>query len=84
MAATKADISGWLAKGHDLGASHMIVVCDTFDWDDYPVYVYPNEDPREVASRYDGENMQKIMEVYNYRLSLQEQLSENRAVHYSP
>lgn len=36
---TRQQISGWYEVGLDLEASHMLVVTDTFDYDDYPVYV---------------------------------------------
>ena len=34
MAATRSDISQWFDRGKKLGATHMLVVCDTLDWDD--------------------------------------------------
>jgi len=42
----------------------LIVVCDQFDWEDYPVYVTATEDVNEKRKLYNGANMQKIMEVY--------------------
>lgn len=43
----------------------MIVVCDTFDWEDYPRhYVMPTEDVHKKFASYNGSNMQKVMEVY--------------------
>lgn len=51
MAATRNDIAGWLREARAQGATHMIVVCDTFDWDDFPVFVMPDEDVREVEAR---------------------------------
>jgi hypothetical protein len=43
----------------------MIVVCDTFDWEDFPSYVMPYEDVVQMAQQRHGTNMQKVMEVYN-------------------
>ena len=51
MAATRNDIKRWLAEARAQGATHMIVVCDTYDWEDFPVYVRPEEDVREVEKR---------------------------------
>ena len=82
MAASQGDIRGWIARARSEGATHMIVVCDSFDHDDYPVLVKPGEDAREVASRYDGKNMQCIMEVYSMALDTEGQLQERRAFHY--
>ncbi len=45
-------------------ASHIIVVCDTFDYEDYVTYVLPGQTVEEVCSNYTWENMQKIMGIY--------------------
>jgi len=63
MAATREDIDAWKKHAKEIGATHIISVCDTFDWDDYPVYVMPTEDLSERKKKYDGINMQKINEV---------------------
>lgn len=39
MATTQAMIGSWFDQGVNQGATHMIVVVDTFDHDDYPVFV---------------------------------------------
>jgi len=62
--------------------THMLVVCDDFDYQDYPVYVTRAENVREVYNKYDGKNMQRVIEVYSYNHGLEEQLNEERAVHY--
>jgi hypothetical protein len=43
MATSKSDIEELLADGQQKGASHLIVVCDQFEYADYPVYVMPHE-----------------------------------------
>ena len=75
MAATPDDIKHWIQGAQKSGATHLIVVCDTWDWDDYPVYVTAEEDVYEKISEHDGKNMQKIMEVYNLALDIDEQLA---------
>lgn len=75
------DISAWFDEGVASGATHLIVVCDTFDWEDYPVYVKKGEHVREVEARYRG-NMQQVMEVYNLKLDKKMQLAEFRSFHY--
>lgn len=82
MPATKKHISEWFERGLAQGATHMIVVCDTFDHEDYPVFVKQDQSAREVAAEYDGKNMQRIMEVYDLRIDKAAQLSEHRAFHY--
>ncbi len=82
MAATRQDIRQWL-KEAPKKATHMAVVCDTFDWEDYPVYVEKGEDAREKLLRYEkGENMQTLMEVYNLSMDLEKQMNEHRAKNY--
>lgn len=62
MAATREDVDRWIKTARANGAKYIISVCDTFDWDDYPVYVMPNENLEEKKQEYRG-NMQKINEV---------------------
>jgi hypothetical protein len=53
----------WLRTAKEQGATHIIVVCDTFDYEDYPVYVLPHQSLEDRKVAFDGCNMQKIMEV---------------------
>ncbi len=76
---TQDDIRQWLLRGKEEGATHVIVVCDTFDYDDYPVMVSPKQSVHEVMEEYNGKNMQKIMEVYNLSMDLEKQLNEGRS-----
>ena len=74
MAATIQDIYRWLEKANFDGCTHVIVVCDTYDHSYYPVYVTEDEDVREVEKKYQGQNMQQVMEVYSFSMDLEEQL----------
>lgn len=82
MGTTREEIREWFEQGVKQGATHMIVACDTFDYEDYPVYVTPGQDPRAVADGYSGKNMQSVMEVYALHLDMETQLAERRAFHY--
>ncbi len=82
MGTSREEIKGWLERGKEEGATHVIVVCDTFDWDDYPVMVKPSEKVREVADKYNHKNMQKVMEVYNLNMDLDEQLGQTRSFNF--
>lgn len=82
MGTTKEEISTWFDEGVEQGATHMIVVCDTFDHEDYPVYVKLGEDVRETYKKYDGQNMQRVMEVYSLKKSKESQLGERRVFHF--
>jgi hypothetical protein len=79
---TTAGIRKWLEYGKENGATHLIVVCDTYDYTDYPVYVSPGEDVREVAEKHRDKNMQRVMEIYNLAEDWEDQLDEPRAFHY--
>jgi hypothetical protein len=81
MAASKTDISEWFDRGLAQGATHMIIVCDTYDYEDYPKYVLPGQDVRVVEKNCNG-NMQKVMEVYNLQMDKATQMNERRAFNY--
>ena len=82
MAATKVEIADWFKRGVAQGATHMIVVCDTYDHDDYPVYVMPNENVHEKQKEYNGQNMQRVMEVYSMSMDMNTQLNQFRSFNY--
>lgn len=82
MGTTKEDIEGWIKEGQNKSATHLIVVCDTFDWEDYPVYVMPGEDVRLKYASHNGPNMQKVMEVYNLSKDIKTQLNQHRALEF--
>lgn len=93
MAATKGEIRQWLQEGKAQHATHVIIVCDTWDWEDYPVLVSPNENARIKAGQYGisgasglptlaNSKMQKVMEVYSLSHDLDSQLNEFRAFHF--
>ena len=81
----KEEITNILMSGNTGEYSHLIIFCDTFDYEDYPRYVKYDEDVEKIISdegKYGG--MTKVMEVYNYSLDLNEQLNEYRAYHIHP
>lgn len=75
MAATRQDIRGWFNRAKEEGATHMVVVCDTFDNEDYPVSVLADQDVRDVVKEYDGKSMQRVMEVYDLSKDRDEQVN---------
>ena len=78
MAATRQDIEGWFDRGVAQKARHMIVVCDSFDYDDYPVFTTTDD---ECLQRYKNPGeMQRVMEVYDLRADKAEQMNERRAM----
>jgi hypothetical protein len=82
MGTTRKTIEEWLEEGRGEDYTHMIVVCDTFDYEDYPVYISKNQNVREEFGKMNGRNMQRVMEVYSYNKNLESQLNEHRAFHF--
>lgn len=76
---TKMELSEWFDRGIKKGATHMIVVCDTYDWEDYPVYVESGQDVSTVEAGYDGKNMAKVMEIYDLSMDKDQQMAQHRA-----
>lgn len=68
MAATAATIKSWFPEGKADKYTHMLVVCDTYDWEDYPIYCKSEEEAREQYAKHNGVNMQRVMEVYRVDL----------------
>lgn len=65
MAATVNTLREWCQKGIIQEATHMVVVHDTFDNSDFPVYVSAKDNAHEVREKYDNEaKMTRVMEVY--------------------
>lgn len=67
MAASRQDVNRWIETAKNNGATHIISVCDTYDYDDYPVYVMPDETVQERRKNYDGKDMKRINEVIQIR-----------------
>lgn len=83
MAATQADIAEWFDEGVADKATHMIVMVDTYDHEDYPVYVYEGQSAKEECMRRNGENMQSVMECYDLRMDKATQLdTRDRVFNY--
>ena len=81
MAATKKDIDGWIKEGKKAKATHLIVVCDTFDWEDYPIFVKGKEELLKVYNSHNNVNMQRVMEVFDikttYGVNMQQIMAES-------
>jgi len=63
MAVSKKEFNKWIEEGKKMGATHLISVCDTFDYDDYPVYVMPGENCTKKEAEYNSKDMQRVNEV---------------------
>jgi hypothetical protein len=78
-AATKEQISKWFDFAKQSGFAYMIIVCDMFEYTDYPVYVYAGNNLRERANRVIATDMQVIMECYDLSMDKEAQFAERRA-----
>lgn len=67
----------WFEKGKSQNARYMMVYCDTFDYGDYPVYVKDAQEYFVKKSSYKD----RLMEVYDLSMDMDEQISEKRAYH---
>lgn len=81
MGTTKEDLKKWFDRGKANGKAFMIVACDTYDWEDYPIYCADADEARRQYRDHDGKNMQKVMEVYDLNMDRDAQLDEHRANH---
>jgi hypothetical protein len=78
---TREVISGWMDRGIEQGATHMLVISDTFSYEYSSRYVRKSEDPRTVEQEYDAQSMSSVAEIYNLSLPKDPQLDETRARH---
>ena len=82
MGTSRADIEQWFDEGVARGYAFMLVVTDTFDYEDYPIYAKSVEDVHEKFQQYQNlEKMSKVTEVYDLRSDKGMQLNERRAWH---
>lgn len=78
MMTTPEMIGKWFDIAKDQGSKYLLIVCDRYDWEDYPVTALDREDCFKQIEAYNGPNMQKVMEVYD--LSLDKQLQLNQPI----
>ena len=89
MSTSVKEIESWLRDREHCyidNPTHMAVVCDTFDWSDYPVYVAAKDEAdarKQIKDKSTG-NMRRLMEVYSLtgKHSIALQMAERRAYHY--
>lgn len=78
---TQSKIAAWFDDGVKQGKTYMVVVVDTFDWEDYPVYAADEADCQKQFDLHNGQNMQRVMEVYDLQKDKATQLAEKQAWH---
>lgn len=78
MTAMLDDLKAMYERGNTGEYSHMIVLHNTVDFENYPVYVKHGHDPREVARNLKD----SVDECYAYALGWESQSKERRANHW--
>jgi hypothetical protein len=80
MPTSREDIREWLNRMHVDGYTHMIVAYDSWDREDFPIYISKGQDVRKREAQISKEL--KVMEVYSAKLTDEEQLAQHRAFNY--
>jgi hypothetical protein len=79
---SRAEIAEWFKRGVEKKATHLVVMVDTFSWEDYPVFIEEGQDARNEVTVRNGNNMQNVVEVYNLLLPMDPQLNQHRCFNY--
>lgn len=84
MGISRRDLQNWYNRGVEDEKTHMIVVCDTFDYEDFPVYVGEGESvSAEVSKRSNSQQMSRVMEVYDLSLPFDDQRTNGGGLAWS-
>ena len=72
----RQQIKEWAEQGIAGKNKYMVILCDTFDWTDYPHFCSTLAD---VKRKYANPgSMQKVMESYDLQKDLDKQLGQHR------
>jgi len=63
MAATRQDVDRWIETAKKQNSQFIISVCDTYDWDDCPIYCKDKTELMEEYNEHNGKNMQRVNEI---------------------
>lgn len=70
----------WFEEGKSIDATHMLIICDIINPNnDYPYFVL-NDEAVKTAVEYLNLKQKKIMEIYSYRLPIEQQLNDEDVV----
>lgn len=72
-------ISQWFDEGKATGDAYMLIVTDTFDYEDYPSYASSEETARAQVKQYANAPMSQVMEVYDLKADKWAQMISVRA-----
>lgn len=84
MSTTLDDIRRWLDNRTSCN-QYMLVICDMFDHEDFPVYCATGRQAWErILKAQRGENMEKFMECYDLSKPIEEQIKFGRIRNFPP
>lgn len=75
-------------EGIKKGATHCMIICDTWDLEngeeDFPLYIMPGENVSKKARSYKKRrgSIEYLKEVYNLKMNLEEQLEEETSMNF--
>lgn len=72
------ELKNWYLEGKKDGHKFMTVVCDMFDWEDYPVY---DDKPYKHVGYRNEEKMEKVMEIYDLSIPFENQNGNEKRGH---
>lgn len=76
LAASRNEIIEWFLRGRDEGYPYMAVICDTFDYEDYPKFFKSREDLDAFIAT--PKLLQRVMETYDLNADMNTQLQNGR------
>ena len=58
-------VEEFITRGNDY--NYLVVMCDTFEWEDYPSYFNTEKEAFDYKNTNHGNNMQKCMDIINIK-----------------
>jgi hypothetical protein len=81
---TPDDIRYWFNRAKKQpDATHLIIVLDEFDGEDFPVMVGKDENVHEVEAKYKAMPLHRVIEVYSLSQDFETQLANERNFNYT-
>lgn len=84
---TSKRIREWFVEGVADNQRWMVIICDTFDHEDFPSYFSDAEVKKCIMAIGDaqhGKNMEQLMEVYDLSLPMDEQFVPGKITMHLP
>lgn len=57
------DIARWTKTAKGKNFKYVLIVCDTFSYEDYPVYCKDSYELKQKTIEYNGKRMQQVMKT---------------------